>query len=770
MAYPSQPPELAAVLDSACARAAAHGIPGLHSWRENDIPGRFLSEPILEHITDCHYLVADITRLNFNVTFEVGFAIGLSRRAVLVANRSLHSNADLSSKIGIFDTIGYVEYSNSDEFLKQLENVDPTQIIRFSPDKFDRDAPVYIVLPRHKGDAEIRLIGRMKKAKIPYRVYDPEEEGRMSAQRAIDNVASSHGVAVHLLPSNRVDSFEHNIRAAFVAGLATAMGRELLLLQAGADPVPLDYRDFVSGYTSTAGFDSLIADFAPQIVERLLKPGSPREAKPAGLLARTTFGASAAENEFRNLGAYYLPIDNYYRCKRGEVQLVAGRKGSGKTALFFQLRDDLRRIRNRVVLDLKPEGFQLVKLKDQVLSLLEDGSKSHTVTAFWEYLLLTEICRKVLVDDERIHLTNHALYEPYRSLADAYDINADIVEGDFSERMTALIDAVTEKLAEMGFAPGGEVIRLSTPQITELIHRHDLQNIREHLFEYLEQKDAVWILFDNLDKGWPPHGLSESDYLVLRCLLEAFQKLEREMAKKDIEAHGIVFIRNDIYELLVSGSPDRGKIAYALLDWDDQDALREMIRKRIDYSNVGTGPTFLDTWRLIFASHIDGEETSQFLIDRCLMRPRALIDLASACRSHAVNRGHGKIEVDDIRAGEATFSNEIIRNISFELQDIFPECADILYAFIEAPHVLSEEEVLARLRDFLKTEARVMRSYELLLWYGFIGIAEADEEHRFIYDLGYSSSKMKAYIDRLRRENRLSLAINPAFWVGLDIQ
>ncbi len=65
-----------------------------------------------------------------------------------------------------------------------------------------------------------------------------------------------------------------------------------------------------------------------------------QDAKPAiplrhkTILESITFGASAAENEFRELSGYYLDTEQFYRALRGEVRLVVGRKGAGKTAIF----------------------------------------------------------------------------------------------------------------------------------------------------------------------------------------------------------------------------------------------------------------------------------------------------------------------------------------------------------------------------------------------------------------------------------------------------
>ena len=121
-----------------------------------------------------------------------------------------------------------------------------------------------------------------------------------------------------------------------------------------------------------------------------------RAARPtAGLLASLNMGSSTAENEFVTLGEYYLQTDEFRRALRGEVRIVVGRKGSGKTAVFAQVRDRIRSDRKQIVLDLKPEGYQLVKFKEQVLDLLEEGTREHTVTAFWEYLLLLEVAYKI---------------------------------------------------------------------------------------------------------------------------------------------------------------------------------------------------------------------------------------------------------------------------------------------------------------------------------------------------------------------------------------
>ena len=85
---------------------------------------------------------------------------------------------------------------------------------------------------------------------------------------------------------------------------------------------------------------------------------------PVGnFLSGLSIGDPIAENELQSLGRYYIRTDQFGRASRGEVNLIVGRKGSGKTALFSQLRDEKGRDKANVIVDLKPEGYQLIRLK-----------------------------------------------------------------------------------------------------------------------------------------------------------------------------------------------------------------------------------------------------------------------------------------------------------------------------------------------------------------------------------------------------------------------
>jgi hypothetical protein len=240
VAYQSRPPQVGNTVRAALETLRADKTaPQLASWEESDVAGRFLVEPILTNIANSDLLVADITRLNFNVVFEIGYAIGSQKRLYLIRNSALVASDELIREVGLFDTLGYQHYTHSTELASFLRRVD-SKPIPLDAGKINLGAPIYVVLPRAKTDAEIRLISRIKKARQQFRTFDPEEHGRLAAIEAIENVAQSHGVVIPLLSKERGEADVHNLRAAFVAGLAMALDRAVLILQDGEEPVPLD--------------------------------------------------------------------------------------------------------------------------------------------------------------------------------------------------------------------------------------------------------------------------------------------------------------------------------------------------------------------------------------------------------------------------------------------------------------------------------------------------------------------------------------------------
>lgn len=745
-------------------------------WEANDIAGYCLVDPILAEISNAHFLLADVTRLNFNVLYEIGYAMGKKKRVILVKNRSIRKDGEsekVERDLGLFDTIGFKEYQNAKDLGSYLSTISTVRPVTIPEKKKGNSEPFFIIWPHERTEAEVRLNSRIKKQlRASFRQFDPTENPRLSLMSAVDNVVNADGIILPLISANRRDAEVHNLRCAFVAGLADGLGKETLILQSGGEPVPLDYRDAVAFYAKLEDIDGHLAEFAPKVWERSLKVAQVSFPELKTPIQQLNLGHSNAENEHDQLSSYYIETEQFESVVRGEIHVVTGRKGSGKTALFYQVRNKIRSNKQNVVVDLNPDGFQLRKFKSLILDHLEDGTREHTITAFWEYLFFLEICYKLLEKDKKVHLHNHVLRPKYLALQQLYRNDSFIAEGDFAERLLMLVQAIEDKFAAK--ASTGDTSKVLTrAEITGFLYQHGIEKMRAALTDYLMEKGQLWILFDNIDKGWSAHGVDESDLLILRCLIEAFRKLERELRRSDVRCHSVVFVRNDIYELLINATPDRGKVSRASLDWTDPALLAEMLRRRFIYSrgmDPSSAPSFSPLWSSFAISHLkSGEETSGYILSRSLMRPRSLLDFLNYCKSHAVNLGHDKIEEVDVLEGELNYSTDLVNGISLEIQDVLPAVPDALFAFIESAPSLNFNELNTRLDRLTNVQAEKDTLLDLLFWYGFLGFLRNDLSDCFIFTVTYDMKKFRALLCNIVESNRIYL-INPAFHKGLEVK
>jgi hypothetical protein len=766
VAYPSRDTALADGIVAALRRANALPLPVIFEpWLFNDVAGAALISPILEKIDESPFVVADITYLNLNVVYEIGFAIGRGKRAFLVKNKNIEGDSALIKAVGIFDTLGYREYDDYDDLKDRLAaHIEPMHI-PFS-NALDAQFPVYIVEPSTRDDGIVTTISRIKKARYPYRSFHGLDDLRMSAPDTTRQVAAASGVILPFQDPSLACANEHNIRCMFVAGLSEGMAKPTLLLAPAAFQAPLDIRDEITPYKDPDGIAAAIADFCPLIVEYSSR------VEPSGIDTRTllealSIGDPRAENEMPTLGLYYLRTDQFERTVRGEANLVVGRKGSGKTALFIQVRDKIRTDKRNIVVDLKPEGFQLIKLKEDILTYLSAGARQHLIAAFWEYLILLEVAYKILEKDQYTYRHNHEIHDLYLSLRSSYQSTDFASEGDFSERLTKLSDSLIERY-KITYGPA-DAQRLTASQVTELLYKHDLKQLRGLISSYLNHKQSVWVLFDNLDKGWSTHGVDVIDAIVLRCLVDAGRKIEREMRRDDHEFHCIVFVRNDVYDHLMRNSADHGKEARAALDWSDPDMLREMLRLRLVNGIKAKLDSydFYRIWRELCASHYLGEETSAYMIDRSLMRPRNVLKIFNHCRGFATNFGRQKVGDQDIEKGLAAYSHDLLEELDRELTDVYPEAKDLLYYFLDAPAVLTAVQLNAILGEAgIDPNARE-KVVDFLLYYGVLGTRFGDTDH-FIYSVNYDLKVLK--IRAGRHNEAADYVVNPAFWPALGIK
>jgi hypothetical protein len=755
--YPSKPATISATIESAVSRLeniAADRV--WRTWRDLGPEGRIIFCEISKRLRFAETVVADVTTLNFNLLFEIGYAIGLGVPVIPIRDTSyIKDNKDFDA-LGVLDTVGYLDFSNSAELADSILAAVPGNPFPLPPKKTYTESPLYVLKGPVSTEGTVQLLSTLKKARIGFRTYDPLETPRLSLHEARRQVSGSVGVVAHLLSPNRRDALITNALAALICGIAMAEQKVVVMLQEEVVPQPIDYRDVVQSYTSPGQIPTLLEKPILAVVQNMQSDRARIVSMPETPLERVDLGDPAAENEIRGLREYFVRTGPFRQASQGHARLVVGRKGTGKTAIFYEIRDSLGRSRSQLVLDLKPEGHQFTKLREAILDELPEGLQEHTVTAFWNYILLSEVAHKIL-ERERYHAERDGeRLKRFERLEQAYLDHEITQTGDLSQRLLRQVERIADRY---GAIEKSEM----RDRLTEVVYSTDIRALDDAVSEYLQEKESVWLLIDNLDKSWATRGTTREDIQIVRGLLEATRKLQRQLEEREVEFKCLVFLRTDVHEHLVRDTPDRDKDTAIRLDWDDPSVFQEIIRRRITASTEVDGE-FTDVWRAFFFTHVGAQESFSYILDRTLMRPRDLLKFVQRAIEVALNRGHSMVSAEDIQQAEQSYSEDMLLMTSFEIEDTAPGLGDILFSFQNAQRTLSKDEVEALLRARGLIDEALPRALELLVWFGFFGVAGAGaDEDVYAYQVRYNIGQLLAPIN----EGRGRLVIHPAFRAAL---
>lgn len=757
--YPSEPAEIAVAVEAAAAKLTGTGS-RTRTWKHLKIGGQTIYCEIDKAMRSARTIVADVTTLNFNLMFEVGYAIGLGLPVLPIRDSSYVKDKRAFAAVGVLDTLGYVDFQNSDQLVDALAAALPGQPVPVSGSRFYRESPLYVLPGPIKTEGVIQLMSTLKKSRIKFRVYDQDETARISLPEVIRQVSGSVGVVAHLLSDQRQGAVEHNALAAFVAGLAMAAEKVVVILDGSSGTWPIDYRDVVLHYSSPGQIPALLDTGLNRVLD-FMQTGSfePALTSAVGLLRDLDWGDVAAENEVAGLDAYFVETGQYLQARQGHARLVVGRKGSGKTAIFFEVRSAQSHGHDTLVIDMKPEGHQFARLREYVLDSLKPGTQEHTLVAFWTYLLLTEIARKALEADRSWASRDPLAFQRHRKLEELYERHDPGQLSDFSQRLQRQVDRVARRMERLEPAEAER-------SITQVIYEGDVRELTDGVADYLEGRDSVWLLVDNLDKGWPVKGSTSMDILIIRALLAATRKLQHMLESRRIGFRCLVFLRSDIFEHLQQEIPDKGKDTAIRLDWEDPAQFEQIVARRIE-SSTGLSGEFQTLWHQVCAPLVQTQDSFGYILERTLMRPRDLLRFLHRAVDVAINRGHNRVSEEDVLQAERGYSEDMLVETAFEIADTHPEFSDILLAFQNSPSRMDEEEARLRLMVAGIKDEHARTALELLIWFGFFGVAAAGmKEPKFAYEV---QGNMRRLLFPLEMQDAVLVA-HPAFHAALDIE
>jgi len=403
----------------------------------------------------------------------------------------------------------------------------------------------------------------------------------------------------------------------------------------------------------------------------------------------------------------------------------------------------VRANKNNVVVDLAPEGFQLIKIKEFVLKQLTHGTRKELIAAFWEYIIWLEIAYKLLEKDEHRLRHDSRLIAPYERLDAAYKQRAEGY-GDFSERLASLTDRIVSRYLEKSSSEDGQG-DLASSKTLEIVYGSEIRPMRDEVLTYLKLKGIVFFLFDNLDRFWTPTGFAEVDALIIIGLVECLQDIRKRFRRADVTFQWAIFLRNDVYEFVVKGMADYGKLASASVEWSDRELLVKLFENRVLQGFGENAPPWDTVWSTVSVQTVNGVPALDFLMDASLTRPRYLIRLFETARLRAVTLGRSRIEEADYTTALEELGWQVLEDFDRELVDVIPAAEDLLF---DLSH-LGKETSLADLRQVIASKVQVPETIEavidVLIWTGCIGVRNPPRTF-YISDSGFKRPYLRALI------------------------
>ncbi|MGP5715841.1 P-loop ATPase, Sll1717 family [Brachybacterium tyrofermentans] len=366
------------------------------------------------------------------------------------------------------------------------------------------------------------------------------------------------------------------------------------------------------------------------------------------LIDEVDFGRFDAEED-ENLLEYFIEVGAAAEVRSGGKYLVVGRKGSGKTALFRYVSAQMEGV--GTVLELDLENYVFVAHK----ALIEAGvSKQNSYTLSWRFSIACLMYLKV-----RPQLESRARRQGDRALkaiASGPNRTALHAMASWLKRVKSFsLPSITGlgSLGSLTLNSEGDAF-IDTRTIDAL----------DSLEEVLVSESSVRpmsALIDRLDDAWD--GTTESLELIAGAV-KAARHYSQIFSNADM-APVVVFLRSDLWEEIRFNDKNKFSQDMLRLDWD-RESLKQVIDARIAKARPSQE---LDWFSLFTDSEMQNRQLSQnYIIKRCMGRPRDIVAFAIFAREAAIRAGHEIIGNQDIYEGERQYSRHIVDEMVDELQ------------------------------------------------------------------------------------------------------
>lgn len=751
-------------------------------WTDNTVSGKRLVTTILEQIDRSDVFACDLTHPNPNVSFELGYAIARFKRIFASLNPGIRDAAREYKRLYFaLLNMGYTEYDNhhslAQTFLleRPWKSLDQTLLDKRHRQQMARlEHPTLMyVKPPLNSDSVIAVQEEFRHSLFGESIVvdDPHEYSSQILEWYAEKLLTADAVVVHLLSAEHVESNSHNLKASIIAGLALGFRRPTIMLAHAPYQSPIDYQRWLSVHETAeacvARTKTWLDEVGADLIHRRPRRQQIGDNTPKKMDLRSLFlGDPVAEHEADRLHEYFVETSAFYQALEDPLTILLGRRGTGKTAIMYAIRSDMKKKRGHHVTVLKPIGYETHGLIRVLEEIRERSERGFLIESLWKYLIYSEIA-----SDVRTEILERPVYQgrtpEEESFLEYYEGNGSILTPPFSER----IEVAISSLQGVGDIANAREQRL---RISEGLHSSLINELRRHIGEVLARSESLTLLIDGLDEPWSPgeHVNRLADLIggllgVVQTIPDDFRRSSSKV--EPVEATVTVLLRSDIFAFIQNLIPEQDKLPIVRVAWDDEELLLRVLEERMLYG-APRDRVAADVWANLFPADVAGVTSPKFILRTVLPRPRDLIHLTRAAVSSAINRGHERILEADLLAAREQYSQYAFNSILKEDNPSKGKLEDVLYEFASAGKVVSRIDIEARFASAGVELGDVDFYLDLLCDINFLGIevvtgfrySRDEEERRTLRKI----AEMTAFRDG-RSE---SFEISPAFYQVLQIE
>lgn len=433
--------------------------------------------------------------------------------------------------------------------------------------------------------------------------------------------------------------------------------------------------------------------------------------------------------------------------------VVVGRRGTGKSALMYQLTKYWNGLKGTAVITIAPEEDQVIGMRPLIQMCGDKFTHLRAATRIgWKYALLLEITD---------HLASKYKFAPMLSECPVLSIHLKKWKAagpDIFARLRGTFKRAISQSASPEERIGNLAINL------------ELQEVQEALDKVLTAaKFQCVILIDKLDEGYDPDdvGVGFVDGVIYATI---------DINTKFEQIKTVLFLRDNIFRAVATKDPDfsrniEGQVLR--LHWDSY-LLLNLVCNRLRRAFMLEIENNQRLWDRCTANELQHQDGFKKCLQLTLYRPRDLLILLNEAFFVAAKHDRKQIVLDDIEVTAKAISNHRLDDLQKEYEAIFPGISQVTSLFFGRNPEMKVSEASGLIAELLQRDdltPKIQQEFAILSIpkdvlralhsVGFLGVHDAQTATYIFCHDGKNPGKELNLDDRI--------LVHPCYWLALNL-